>query len=886
VSPSPAPRWARLFLRILAPFVPGHRRAEWLEEWEGELDALADLRGEGRGEDYPGWVSFVAGALPHAVWTRTEEWSMDGVLQDLRYAVRMFRRAPGFTAVAALTLALGIGANASIFSLVNGLILRPPAGIRRPELLVQIARSYDQAPRWDNWSWPALKLIEREARTLSGVAGYQTQAFVLGRGADTEQVSGQLVSGAYFDVLGIRPFLGRLLQPSDDVTPGGHPVVVLSHGLWVRRFGGDPGIVGRTIPVGARPYEVVGVAPPEFTGPEAVGTPPAVWVPAMQSPGYRGELPFDQWGWSWINAVGRLRDGVSFEEARASMDVVTARLREAAPVNGDIRVLVAPGVGLDPQGRAQAGRISLLLVGIVGLVLLLTCTNVANLFLARGAARTTEVGVRMAIGAGRSRVARQLVTESLVLALFATALAVPLVRAAGRFLPLIFPYTLSVSVGADGRVYLFLAAIGLAAGILFGVAPAWAATSSDLSDALREGRSGAGRVRTRLRDALVVTQLALSLGLVAAAALLGRSVVNARAAAPGFDPDGLVVAFIDLQPTGRYDPASGRNLFERVLARVATVPGVRNVTIASQAPIQGGHSRSTVQPADRPGDLAFEAENNVVGPRYFETLGIPLLQGRTLGGLEDEPERVVVINEALAQMFWPDLSPSGSGGRSAVGRRLAGDPGWRVVGVVGNVKMRSLRSEPMPGVYYPLSQAYSSRMVLHVRTDGSSSDMASRLRQAVAEVDPELPVANVVDLRQALATSMGETRTIGWLVATFALLALVLAAIGLYGLVAFGVSQRVRELGVRIALGARPESLVRMVLARGLILAGIGVVVGLGLSAALGRALEGLLFGIGAIDGLTLVGASVTLLATAVVAAWIPARRAARVDAAVSLRDE
>jgi len=246
----------RRFLRVVAPLVPRHRRAEWLEEWEAEVDALAHLHAEGRGDGYPGWVSFVAGSLPHALSTKAEEWTMDGILQDLRFAVRVFRRAPGFTVVAALTLALGIGANASIFSLVNGLILRPPAGIREPDRLVQVARSYDQAPRWDNWSWPALKLIEREARSLSGVAGYETRTFVLGRGADTEQVTGQLVSGAYFDVLGVRPFLGRLLGPSDDVTPGGHPVVVLSHGVWVRRFGGDPGIVGRTIAVGAQPYEV------------------------------------------------------------------------------------------------------------------------------------------------------------------------------------------------------------------------------------------------------------------------------------------------------------------------------------------------------------------------------------------------------------------------------------------------------------------------------------------------------------------------------------------------------------------------------------------------------------------------------------------------------
>jgi len=878
VSSQGVPRWARALLRAVSRIVPPHRRGEWLEEWEGELEALARARAGGDAAAYPGWTAFVRGALPHAVWTRKEGWTMDSVLQDLRYAARTFRRTPGFTLVAALTLALGIGANASIFSLVNGIMLRPPAGIRAPERLVQIARSYDQAPRWDNWSWPALKLIERESRTLSGVAGWQDDALVVGRGPDTEQVAGQFVSGTYFDVLGVRPFLGRLLQPSDDVTPGGHPVVVLAHALWTRRFGADPAVVGTTIAVGSRAYEVVGVAPAGFTGPSSIGVPPQVWVPAMQTPGYQGELPFEQWGWSWINAIGRLRDGVGFEEARVSMDVVTSRLREASGTNEDIRVLLSPGIGLDPEARAQAGRISLILTGIVGLVLLLTCTNVANLFLARGATRSTEMGVRLALGAGRRRLTRQLVTESLLLALLATLLAVPLVRAAGGFLPLLFPYALSVSVGADARVWGFLVGVGLLAGILFGAAPAWAAAARDVSDTLRESRGGAGRARTRLRDLLVVTQLGLSLGLVAGAALLGRSVLNAGASQPGFDPDGLVAGFMDLSPTGRYDTRSGRDVAGRILERVRAAPGVRDATFANQTPIAGGHSRATVRPADRPDSEGYEAEYVIVGPDYFGTMGIPVVSGRALGGPDDEPERVVVVNEALARLFWQGDDP--------IGKELAGEPRWRVVGVVGDVQMRSLRAAPRPAVYYPASQAWQSRVVVHARVAGVTAGFDRALRSAVADADPELPVSAVVELRGALSRSMGETRTIGWLVAAFAFLALVLAAIGLYGLVSFGVAQRVRELGIRIALGARRASLVRLVLARGLAIAGVGVVFGLGVAYALGQALRGLLFEVGATDAATLAGAALLLVGTTLVAAWIPARRASRVDAAVSLRNE
>lgn len=871
----PAARWA---LHVLRFVVPAHRRAEWLEEWGAELEALAEARAAGRGEDYPGWLAFMAGALPHAVWTRKEEWTMESVWQDLRYAVRAFRRAPGFTLVAALTLALGIGANVSIFSLVNGLLFRPPAAILQPDRLVQIARSYDSAPRWDNWSWPALELIGRESRTLSGVAGWSDDAFVVGRGAEVEQIAGQYVSGEYFDVLGVRPFLGRLLGPSDGRTPGAHPVIVLGHAYWTRRFGSDPDAIGRTIAVASKPYEVVGVAPPGFAGPSSVGKTPEVWIPAMQTPGYSGELPFERWGTSWIDGVGRLRDGVTFEQARASMDLVTMRLRDAAPENRDIRVLLAEGVGLEPDARTQAGRVALLLTGIVGLVLLLTCTNVANLFLARGATRASEMGVRLALGAGRSRLTRQLVTESLVLSALATLLAVPVVRAAGSFLPLLFPFELSVSVAADVRVWVFLAGVGLLAGILFGAAPAWATAARDISSALGEARS-VGRARTRLRDLLVVTQLGLSLGLLAGAALLGRSVLNAHTSRPGFDPDGLRVGWMDLSLTGRYDDDSGRDVAGRILDRVRRIPGVQSVTFANQAPIAGGHSRATVVPADQPAAEGYEAERIVVGPDYFSTLGISLLAGRTLGGLRDEPERVVVVNEALANLFWP--------GQNALGKELAGDPTWRVVGVVGDVQMRTLRAPGRPAVYYPAGvEGWQNRVLVHARVSGEATGFDRVLREAVADVDPELPVASVVDLRAALSRSMGETRTIGYLVAAFAALALVLAAIGLYGLVSFGVAQRAREMGIRIALGAQGDSLVRLVLSRGLGIAALGIAAGLVVAFATGQALRSLLFGVGAADVGALAGASFLLLAVAALASWIPARRASRVDAAISLRRE
>ncbi len=862
---------ARTLVRVMSFFVPSDRRAEWLEEWRGELVALQDARAAGV-FGLPSTIEFAVGALPHALWMRTEGWTMDSVLQDLKYAFRGLRRSPGFTVVAALTLALGLGANASIFSLVNGLVLRAPAEVQEPDRLVQIARSYETAPRWDNFSWLAMKLIGAEADAFSGVAGYSSRSFILGRGTETQRVRGQLVTGNYFDVLGVTPHVGRLIQPADDVEPGAGTVVVLSHDLWTRHYGADPSIVGTTVQIGAEPYEVVGVTPAGFAGIESIGSRPGVFVPATMLPGDR----FNQWGASWIYVVGRLNEGVTFTEARASMDVVSARLREASAINDDMVVLLAQGVGLDPEGRAQALQVSFILLLIVGLVLLLTCTNVANLFMSRAAARRTEFGVRMALGAGRPRLIRQLVTESSLLAFGATLLAIPMVVVAGDLLPLVFPFNVSVSLEADRRVYAFLIGIGLLAGLLFGAAPAWAASRHDVTDALREGASSAARSKTRLRDALVIVQLGLSLGLVAGAALLGRSVLNARLAEPGFETRGLVAGFLDLDATGRYDEQSGTAFYAELLAQAERLPGARAATLSSQVPIVGGHSRATVRPVGVD-DLRFEAEHTVVGPRYFETLGIPVLRGRTLGGFENEPERVVVVNEALAGLFWPGEDP--------IGKELQGEPTWRVVGLVRDVQMRSLRARGNPGVYYPASQRYSPWMALQLSSESGRTWPRDVIQRTVAAIDPELPVSAVVDMRAAMTDSMGETRTIGYLVGAFAVLALLLAAVGLYGLVSYGASQRVREIGIRIALGAKPESLVRLILARGVAISVLGIGLGCVIAYGLGLTLRSLLFGVAHTDVVTLGAASLVLMAAAGIAAWLPARRASRLDASISLRD-
>jgi predicted permease len=805
---------------------------------------------------------------------------MDSVAQDLRFAARVLRRTPGFTIVAALTLALGIGANTGIFSLVNGLMIRPPAGIEEADRLVQIARSYDGAPRWDNWSYPAAELIRDASALMSDVAGYSNGSFVLGQGEDLEPVAGQYVTGNYFSTLGVHPTVGRLLEPADDRAPGAHPVAVLSHGLWQRRFGGSPTVVGTVLQVGSFPYEIVGVAPEGFVGIDALGTSPDLWVSSMQRTRSDGGSLHDQWGSSWIFVFGRLQDDVTFGAAEASMAAVTQRLREASDVNEDIRVLLAAGVGMSPAERAEGGRVVLLLSGIAALVLLLTCANVGNLFLTRATARIGELSVRQAIGASRARLVRQLVTESVVLAMVAIAVAVPIVIGVSGVIPALFPFPMTVSVAPDASVFLFLLGVGVAAGVLFSAAPAWGVARQDVSKTLREGSTTGGRGRTRLRDVLVVGQLAVSLGLVSGAALLGRSVMNAGAADPGFNPDGVLVGAVNLASTGRFDEPSSVEFQRRLLEELEAIPGVSSAGIGNQAPVLGGHARATVRPLEQADDpeAGYEAEYITVTPGYFETLQIPLVQGRGMGTPEEEPEPVVVVNEALASLFWPDRNP--------VGQELqAQGVVRRVVGVVPDVQMRSLRTAARPAVYYPYHQVPQLFLTVHLRAEGATSSLVPGLRSAVANVDSDIPVLAVTDLREGLARSLSETRTFGMLVSVFAGLAVVLSLIGLYGLISHGVTQRAREMGIRIALGAGDGALIRLVLAKGAGLAGAGILFGVAVALALGRALESVLFGVSPASPLTVAGAAALLLVASLTAAWVPARRATRVDAVESLRD-
>jgi predicted permease len=739
---------------------------------------------------------------------------------------------------------------------------------------VPIGRSSVSEATWDAFSWPNVAWLREEARAFEAVEGWSLHQFALGEGEEAEYVLGHFVTGGWFDLLGSTPHLGRLIRVSDDVEIGGHPVVVLGHGLWVDRFGADSSIVGRLVSMDGSRYEVIGVAPLGYVGVNTTGLKPELFVPAIMNPGYGGSLPFDSWRWSWVNLVGRLAPGIDFERALGSSAALTAGLRGAHPDNAEIEVVLADGVGLDPVTRERTTDIARMLVLLVAVVLLLTCTNVANLFLARAADREAELGIRVALGAGRARVLRHLFAESIVLAMIATLVAVPAVLLGAELLPSLLPLDLIGSLAPDRRVWGFLIAVGLATGVVFGAAPAWMVSRRRAISVLRDGAATRRAERTRLQDGLVVVQLGLSLGLVTGAALLARSLDEARSADPGFESRGLTAGFMGLSGLVETEGEAIVRL-DAALRRLNESPGVKSASVASQLPIAGGQSMGSAAPVGRESEKV-QVELNAVGPRYFETLGIPLLEGRPIGALDGEPERVAVINESLARLFWPD------GG--ALGDHLAGTPSWRIVGVVPDVRMRSLRDPGNPAIYVPLAQDLQGRAAFVVSATPAAGPKIDMLREIVQSEFPGARLS-VVDVRSAVLDTVGDTRIMGFLVAGFALLALTLAVVGLYGLVSYGASRRAREFGIRIALGARPGTLSRLVFERVGLLTALGIVLGLALSVSAGRVLGGLLFGVGTFDVRAFLAALALLLTAAFAAAWLPARRAGRVDPVVSLRD-
>jgi predicted permease len=811
---------------------------------------------------------------------------MSALIQDLRYGLRMLWKSPATTLVAVLTLGLGIGANTTIFSWVRALLIDPLPAVREMERLAVLSVSNADGSE-SSLSYPDFVDYRDRSEVLEGLAAYDLQAVNLGGGGKPERVWGMIVSGNYFEVMGVTPTLGRGFLPAEDREPGAHPVAVISHGLWQRRFGGDPSIVGREIPINNRAFTVVGIAPPDFHG-SFPGLGLDVWVPLMmQTAVVPGTDRLPERGNHWLDASARLKRGVSRAKAEASMSAVAARVyqEQGGTAENSPRIRLLP---VRDSGAGEfIGPLLAALLGVVAVVLLIACANIANLMLAKATVRGREAAVRLALGASRARLVRQFLTESILLGILGGMAGWLMAQWTSGVLAWVIPPTdfpVSLVIRLDGQVLLFTLVASILTGLIFGLAPALQASRTDPAPAMKgEGAlSGKHRGRARLRGALVVAQVSLSLILLICGGLFLRSLERARTLNPGFDAKGVLLASMDLFPNG-YDAERGQALYQRILERVASLPGVEQASLARKIPLsfQGTSSNSLVVEGYQPGkDETAWAFINMVGPAYFQTMRIPLLQGRDIESSDTGQQApVAIVNEAFARRYWP--------GQEAVGRRIQYGETWvTVVAVARDGKYHKLDEPPSPYLFLPVLQFYRPDMTLHVRVQGDPLTFAAAVQHEILALDPDLPVFGMRTLEASLGAARMPQQLGGLLLGSFGLLALLLASVGLYGVMAFTVGQRVHEVGIRMALGAGPADIRRMIVRQGMLLAGLGVAIGWAGALGAGQLLSGFLFGVSAVDPLSFAAIPLLLAGVTLLACYLPARRASKVDPMVALRFE
>ena len=800
---------------------------------------------------------------------------------------RTLAKSPAFSLTAIAALALGIGANTAIFSVVNQVLLNP-AGVTHPERIVALRVKYDKL---------ALKNIGISVPDFSDVQK-STQLFesgaVLGQGdynytgsGMAERLQGASVSLQWFDVFGAKPRLGRLFQPEED-QPKANQVVVLSYAAWKRLFGQDATVLGRTIELNRTPYRVIGVMGPEFRWPAATD----LWVPlGLPSDAYNTGNRFNE----NYDAVVRLKPGVTFQQASAYMQILNNRVRNDGTGYGSYAKNSAWGMFLVPFTDYIAGDTKtpmLVLLASVGFVLLIACSNIAGLMLARASGRSREIAVRAALGASRWNLIRQTLAESLVLSFAGAIIGLALSFAGIRGLLALAPEnaTVALDVRMDPIVLLFTALAAIAAGILFGIAPAWQISRLDRFDALREGgRSGsAGLRRQKLRSGLVIGEVALALVLLVGAGLFLRSLASLQDVNPGFQPKGLITGSVNLPQTQYGDAAKQIAFYRAVLDRLSSLPGVSNVAAAVPVPFTGQSGSASFAIEGRPsppGDPGPHGDIGFVSPGYFATMKIPLKSGRAFTDQDrSNTARVALIDETLAREYWPNQDP--------IGKHLRNDsslPWATIVGVVGHTKNSDLAGDIVKGKYYfpILQQSYAFPFTSFIaRTDSDPARLTAALREAVRSVDPSLAVSRIKLMSDLVSASLAPRRFVVTLLGIFAGLALLMAVIGLYGVISYSVTQRTQEIGIRMALGAQPSGVLSLVIGQGMQLAGIGAVIGLIASLAFSRLLKNQLFQVSAFDALTFAATALILIAAALLATYIPARRATRVDPMDALRYE
>jgi len=820
---------------------------------------------------------------------------METLWQDVRYAVRTLSKTPGFALIIIISIALGIGANATVFSIANGL-LWGVLPVRSPGRLVAFAEG-------ETLSYP--DFIDYRDQTTQVFEGGVCAHFPLvpasiGGKGEPERIWGQLVSGNYFSVVGVTPTLGRGIVPDEDKVLGRDAVVVLSHSLWQRRFGSDPGILGRTVMLNGQKYTVVGVTPAGFTGTDR-GFITEFFVPLAMTeqimPDLAKDQPRSKRDDQWVILNARLRPGVSRAQAAAAVNVVKKRIDDT--YRKDQKEHPRP-ITLDPAGGLLAGSetpaasLMAVLMVVVGLVLLVACANVANLLLARATTRQREIAIRLAMGASRRRLVRQLLTESVLLSLSGAVLGFGLAaiaaRAISRFeLPLPFPIVFDFNV--DLRVLAFTAALSILTGMLFGLAPALRATRPDLVAALKNESSVFGRIRGfGLRNSLVVVQVALSLVLLASAGLFLRSLQHASSIDIGMKPDNILLMAVDPK-LHNYSPEKTQQFLSQLRERVSALPGVRSMSFVDTLPLSIGGSSYNFSAAGGKGGTKQDVNADVysVGAGYLETMGIPLLRGRDFS-LKTDDEHVAIINVTMARHAFGDEEPLGR--QMMVASQMGADKiSYTVIGVAADTKSRTLGETPQNCAYLFVEAAPEKvfsffGISLAVKTSANPQSLVRPLRAEIAALDPTMAVFNTETMQQHVDKSMLLPRISATLLGVFGLLGLTLAAIGLYGVMSYSVRRRTREIGIRMALGANPHSVLALILRQGLTLTGVGLGIGLALALALGRFTASLLYGISGTDRLTLIAVSAVLFLAALVASLVPAYRAAHVAPSTALRYE